>query len=260
MSNLEYSVTSGSVTRPYFSVITVCFNAINTLPGTYDSLFGQVGADYEWIVIDGASTDGTEEWIQKNKHLISAFISEKDAGIYDAMNKGVSLAKGDLLFFLNADDAFCDEFVLQDVARAFAENPTVTLLYGNAIYQSGKRKRQRRFHWVTRRNLVYGDLCHQAVFARRELFEKVGGFNLDYPINADYDWILRVFNSGESIKYIDRYIALFTEGGFHTRNPEEQRRERMIVKRKYSSQLGQFIGYWMLRIELKLRKLAGQKI
>ena len=101
-----------------FSIITVCFNAIQTLPATAASLAAQRGADYEWVVVDGASTDGTAEWVRAQGDAVSRFVSEKDGGIYDAMNKAVSMARGEWGYFLNADDRLADPEVLAEWARS----------------------------------------------------------------------------------------------------------------------------------------------
>jgi GT2 family glycosyltransferase len=164
------------------------------------------------------------------------------------------------LFFLNADDAFCDERVLADVCKAFADNPELELIFGNVVYVGSGGARHRSFHWVNSRNIFFGDLCHQAVFARKALFDRCGGYDLSYPINADYDWLLRVFRSGVKYRYINRDIATFAEGGFHTKDRRRQQLERQAIKEKFHSPLACKLGYWRLRVVLKLRKMAGQDV
>lgn len=248
-----------------FSIITVCYNAAQCIGPTIASLTSQTWPRIDYVVVDGNSKDGTQDIVRQHAERISTFISEPDKGIYDAMNKGITLSKGDVLFFLNADDAFCDPGVLADVARAFDADPELDVVYGNVILTSGpqgagQRRAHHRFHWVNARNIFFGDLCHQAVFARKRVFEQVGGFDLAYPINADYDWLLRVFKAGAKTRYIDRDICTFAEGGFHTQNPAKLHNERQAIKHKHHSPLQTWLGYWALRVQLKLRKLKGEHI
>lgn len=246
--------------NPRFSIITVTLNSATTLRETLESVRRQSWKNVELIVVDGASTDGTLDIVHEYDDVVSRLISEPDNGLYDAMNKGVRAARGDIVYFLNSDDRLCDKNVLHDVARAFVMRPETDFLYGNVIYLSPTGERLRRFEWITRRKLVFGDLCHQATFARRDLFNRLGAFDLGYPTNADFDWILRVFRSGAVLQYLDRNIAYFRTGGLHTRNPASQHRERLAVKHKYVSPLTHVLGNWMLRAELKLRRLLGNNV
>ena len=243
-----------------FSIITVCYNAAGCIRPTMDSLVSQSGADIEYIVVDGASKDGTQDIVRSYGERVSTFVSEKDKGIFDAMNKGISLATGDVLFFLNADDVFCDPAVLRDVAAQFDADPSLELVYGNIVVTRDGHKHPRRFHWVTPRNIYYGDLCHQAVFARRSVFQRLGAFNLSMPTDADYDWLLRVFHSGARTRYIDRDICFFADGGFHTQNQARHEAERWAIKTRFRAPWRVWLGYWALRVELKLRKMRGESI
>jgi glycosyltransferase involved in cell wall biosynthesis len=245
---------------PIISVITVCYNAASLIERTIASVEEQTHADIEYIVVDGGSKDGTQDIVRRHAARIARFTSEKDAGIFDAMNKGVAMATGDFVFFLNADDVFCDKDVVADIAAAAVAEPDRDLFYGNVMYASASRVRRRSFHWVTGRNIFFGDLNHQAVFARRQLFDKLGAFDLSYPINADYDWLLRVFHSGARARYIDRDISVFAEGGFHMQHAEKREAERLTIKHKYNPSWRRWLGYWMLRVDLKVRKLKGQSI
>ena len=237
------------------SVITVCYNSAATLRDTLDSVRAQSWRNIEYVVVDGGSTDGTLDILREYPDVVTRLVSERDGGIYDAMNKGVGLANGDVLYFLNSDDRFVDGDVLQDVAQAFAAHPETDLLYGNVIYWNEAGSSQRRFDWLTRSNLVYADLCHQVTFARRTLFDRVGGFDLQYRINADYDWLLRVFADGAGLRYIDRDIARFNLGGRHAADPDRVRRERRQVQLVYKSPMAFALGYTWFRA---LRKVTGK--
>src|SRR6478736_7508169 len=176
-----------------FSIITVCWNSEKILPRAMASLSVQRFKDYEWIVVDGASTDGTLSIVRSFSSAPLSVISEPDQGIYDAMNKGGAEARGDYIFFLNSDDMLHDENVLEDVSRWLEMNPGTDFLYGNVVHVKADGSWLRHFEHITRHNIIEDGICHQAVFAARMLFTTIGAFDLRFRINADYDWILRVF-------------------------------------------------------------------
>lgn len=200
-----------------FSVITVCKNAAHTIERTIRSLAGQTYRDYEYLVLDGASTDGTQAIVEGYRHVFTRFASEPDGGIYPAMNKGVRAAAGDYLYFLNADDYLADAHVLADIARFLEDHPDCDLVYGDVS--------------VVRRNgevidvkppppeyaldyLITGCLPHQGSFARAEVFRTVGLFDEGYRYAADYDWFLRLLQNGPArVHYLPRRIAYFSVGG-----------------------------------------------
>jgi GT2 family glycosyltransferase len=158
------------------------------------------------------------------------------------MNKGVAKARGDYLFFLNSDDSLCDSYVLADVARYLEAHQLVELLYGSVIYSWPGRRVLRTFAHINEATLLLEDLCHQAVFAKRDLFERIGGFNERFSINADYDWLIRAFRSGTRRCRISRVIAVFNVGGAHTRNPSMLVEERREVRLQYISPVALAFG------------------
>lgn len=247
---------------PNFSIITVCFNARGVLPETLASLRAQVCTDYEWVVVDGASTDGTVDWLKD--HEPDVFVSEQDKGIYDAMNKAIALAKGEWLYFLNAGDRFADTGVLGDIAAkieaATSQEKPPDVLYGDVVYFGDRGQRRKRFHWLSRERLVFGDLCHQAAFVRRMLFAQHGCFDTQLRYNADFDWFIRVFNAGVALHYMPRDIALFHDAGAHVTNHERHVQERNVVRARYCPRSIWLLGHWVLRLELKLRKMRGEAI
>lgn len=242
-----------------FSIITVSFNALAVLPETLKSLRDQSNTNFEWVVIDGASTDGSAEWLQQQSP--DFFISERDTGIYDAMNKAIEHTHGQYLFFLNAGDRFADEYVLRDVAIALdAETQTADCLYGDVVYFGTRGERRKRFHWLTRQRLLFGDLCHQAAFVRRGLFEEFGRFDLSLRYNADFDWFIRIFSKGARLLYLHRDIAHFHDAGAHVLAHAASETERNQVRARYLPRPLWLAGHWALRIELKLRRWLGQEI
>lgn len=227
---------------PRFSIITVCWNAQDTIYETGNSLAQQTLDNYEWLVVDGASTDSTLKEAERvsisNKHVVS----QPDTGIYDAMNKAVQLAKGEWLYFLNAGDKFYDNNVLQDINNFLVINPESQLIFGNANYRGDKTDFVKRFSHTNKFMLVFEDLNHQASFAKRTLFQEVGDFKLNFRYSADYDWFIRVFKSGARTIYINRTICIFLIGGAHTTNLAKLDEERRNLRLQYVSRATLWLG------------------
>ena len=240
------------------SIITVCFNAADSIAATLDSVRQQTWRPLESVVVDGDSTDGTQAIVARYDDITGMVVSERDGGIYDAMNKGIALARGEILHFLNADDSFVDERVVADAVNIFQSQPEVDLVYGDAVYRTPEGPFLRRYQRVTARNLLYGDLCHQATFVRRRLFDHLGKFNQNYRINADYDWLLRVFRSGSQVRYLPRPIANFQTGGQSGENLEFTRSERQRVRANYTNCLTYGLGNFIYRSQRKLLACFGQ--
>lgn len=241
-----------------FSVITVCYNALEALPGAVASLKSQTYTDREWVVVDGGSKDGTQDYLRGCGEPLARMVSEKDRGIYDAMNKGIALASGDVLFFLNADDAFHDPEVLAEVARHFDADPELDMLFGDVVLVKGDDRIYKRFDFINRATIRFDDLCHQVIFARKRLFDRVGDFKLDWKTSADYDWMLRVFLSGAKVKHVRRPVSFFSCGGMHVRDPQALADERWALRRQYVSRPMLELGYLVSRGVHKLsRMLTG---
>lgn len=182
------------------SIITVTFNAVKTVADTLQSIATQTYGDIEHIVIDGASTDGTQELIARYTSRISRFISEPDSGIYDAMNKGLAMATGEVIGFLNADDAYAGNDVLQRVAELMAHNE-LDAVFGDAEFvnpahpnRTIRRYRSNRFRPD---RIAWGWMpAHPALFLRRGVYERFGVFRTDYRIAGDFELIARIFHGG----------------------------------------------------------------
>jgi len=240
------------------SVITVCYNAAECIENAITSVLSQTYKNIEYIIVDGMSTDGTLDIINNYRDKISTFISEKDNGIYDAMNKGIGIAAGDVIYFLNSDDILFDEDVIRDVVSEFKKTKGLSLLYGNVIYEDKAKFSEvlRKFDKVNRKNLIHGNLCHQAIFAKRFLFDEIGKFDLKYKINADYDWLLKVFLSNKYvIAYFDRIIAKFNYGGYHVKNAQLANEERLYVKLKHYNKLDFYLRDFLFKAKRKLLKI-----
>lgn len=232
------------------SVITVCRNSEKTIERTLQSVGCQTCNDFEYIVIDGVSTDRTLDIIEKYKNHITKFISEPDKGIYDAMNKGIRMAEGEYIIFLNADDVFLHENVLS-LAADKMKNQETDLYYGDLVFaekDTGKinNRKQDNVNYVY---LCGGMLFHPSIFAKKELFEKFGYFDTKYRIAADYDWILNVLVKNKvSCEYLGFPITMFSDGdGASTSevNRLKHKNERKEIQHKYfSSAFVTLSGIW----------------
>lgn len=205
------------------SVVTAVFNREDTVAQTIASVRKQSNVDIEHIVVDGASTDGTLVVLRANLDFRARLISEPDHGIYDALNKGLALATGDVLGVLHSDDFFADEQVLADVALAF-NDPEVDVVYGDLDYVAKENTDKVIRHWVagpySRDRLAWGWMPpHPTLFVRRRVIEQWGGFDTSFRIAADYDAILRYFGSGGvRAVYIPRVLVKMRVGGESNRS------------------------------------------
>jgi len=177
------------------SIITVCFNSAKTIEKTFQSLQNQTYKNIEYIVVDGYSTDGTQRIIEKYKDIIFKSISEKDKGLYDALNKGLSIATGDVIGILNSDDIFTNNEVLENIAK-FHSNNSVDASVSNIVQFNDKGKVIRKYsakNWSPNKIKIGFMPPHPGIFFKRVLFDKYGGYHLDFRICADYELITRFF-------------------------------------------------------------------
>lgn len=205
------------MSKPLFSIITVTYNSKDGLEKTIKSVKNQSCKEYEYIVIDGRSTDGTVNVIKKYEEGIDYWVSEDDGGIYDAMNKGIENSSGQLLFFLNAGDTFYDKEVLQDVKDFYLKNNKPECLYGGINYINpfkGVEYEEIIKEKVTFSKIKKGKMIrHQSLFVDKSVFERVGDFNLSYGLGGDYEFECRVFLSNIEGIFFDRIITNFYGGG-----------------------------------------------
>jgi glycosyltransferase len=200
------------------SIITATWNCAKTLPDCFASMARQNYANREHVIVDGASTDETIDVINKHIDRIATFKSERDEGIYDALNKGIQLATGDVVGFLHADDLYASDHALSKIARAF-EDPTVCAVYGDLEYVSQqdttKVIRRWRSNSFKQRDLGWGWMpAHPTLYVRREWYSKIGGFDISYRIAADYQSILKLFTQpGFKTKYIPDVLVTMRLGG-----------------------------------------------
>ena len=275
------------------SIITITYNNADGLRKTLASVAAQTFRDFEHIIVDGGSTDGSVEIIRQYAdseairpenskadnlassphHLITSspitWISEKDRGVYDAQNKGIRLAHGEYCYFLNAGDTFCADDVLE---RMFLPNSLIAsspnrlpdILYGNEIIVDGNGQRVGIARGVDNPSFVdlYNScMKHQASFIHCDLFEKYGMYDSEMRICSDFDWFFRViaFHDDVTLLYKDIDIAYFENTGISYHNPELCKKECQQVLDRYMSKRMQR-DYEMLGTYPRLRRVGGQKV
>lgn len=198
------------------SIITINYNNSIGLKRTIESVLCQKFNDFEFLVIDGGSTDGSLQLIEKYKNRFSYWISEKDRGIYHAMNKGINKANGDYLMFLNSGDCLNDSDILNDI---FKFEYTEDILYGKMkVYKNGEYVGLATTpENITLRTLFEGTIHHQAAFIKRKLFEKYGVYNENYKIRSDWEfWIRTIIINNCSSLLLDKIISNYDGDGYST--------------------------------------------
>jgi len=241
------------------TIITATYNALPTLREAYASLSSQTHTDWEWIVVDGASSDGTVEWLSELADSRVNWKSEKDQGIYDALNKGIARATGEVIGFLHADDLLASPEVLSEIAARFQDSQ-IDGIYGDLQYVSAENGRVIR-NWkssaFTLKKLQHGWMPpHPTCYFKKSVYEEIGTFDTSFRIAADYDFLLRSFASGKfQFAYLPLLITRMRIGGASSKwqNLVKKSREDMralrkngmrfpllVVFRKVIRKLGQF--------------------
>ena len=217
---------SAATTAPLVSVVTVVWNAAATLPRTIASVREQrTSVELEYIVVDGGSTDGTLALIDSED--VDLWISERDAGIYDAMNKGVALARGDIVVLINADDWLLPGS-LAAVSERFARSPDCGVVYGDVVLDAVGERPSARFRPPARlrtKDWHTIPIPHAATVVRRAVYERVGLFRTDLRLAGDYELLLRAFTAGERFEYLPRPLAAVGRGGLSDTQRQRYRSE-----------------------------------
>lgn len=202
-------------------MVTVSYNARSTIGDALTSVASQTWPDLEHILIDGGSTDGTLDVARAQGAHLTHIVSERDRGIYDAMNKGVRMATGEFIAFLNADDQYAHPDVLRRVGEAL-ENQPLDMIFGDVeFFNPGAANRTVRRYRSSRfrpDRLAWGWMpAHPAMFVRRQLFAEVGPFSTEFRIAGDYEWIARIFQSGPiRFRHLDESLVRMRTGGVST--------------------------------------------
>lgn len=236
------------------SIITACYNSLEFIENCIISLQKQKSIDLEHVLIDGDSKDGTKEFLSKINGI--TFLSEKDKGIYDALNKGVAIAKFDIIGILHTDDFFADEFVLRDIQKLFDEGADI--VYADLEYVSRSRPDKIIRKWKSgvfnQMDLELGWMPpHPTFFARKKVFERVGSYSLEYKISGDYDLMLRAINHKDfKISYLPRTVVKMRVGGVSNRSLKniilKMKEDHEIASRHFRFPLGTLISKSLRKI------------
>lgn len=204
------------------TIITVCYNRKATIEKTIKSVLAQQYHDIEYIIIDGNSTDGTKEIIESYGDKISKYISEPDKGMYDAINKGLQLATGEVIGLMHSDDEFYDHRVISRIVNHFDFDEDIDGVYGDGVYvsndQQEKMIRNRIGGAFNRQKIKLGWLpLHPTVYLKKSVIDKNGVYNLDFKIASDTEFLLRyLYKNNIKLCYINNYIVKMRMGGMST--------------------------------------------
>ena len=236
--------------KPKLSVITIVYNNVCDIERTILSVLGQTYTNIEYIIVDGLSNDGTLQVINKYKDRIGKLISEKDNGIYDAMNKGLTAATGDYVIFMNSGDEF---YADATVANVFASADDADIYYGETemIDDNGQSLGQRRhqapaaFTW---RDFKYGmSISHQAIYIRRPLTEP---YDSRYQLSADIDWIIRAAKKARKIVNVNQYVAKYLVGGMSKKKHRQSLQERFNIMKRYYGLVPTVLNHFVIAFNL----------
>ena len=204
------------------SIITVCYNAADTIESTIISVLSQSYSNIQYIIIDGNSTDHTMDIVNKYSNKISKVVTESDKGLYDAINKGIALADGDIIGILNADDIFYKDSKIETIIKIFNNNPNTMSLIGDIAFINNTKEITRYYSskiWLPF-FFRFGFMPpHPSFYCRRELFSKHGNYRTDFKIAADFELLLRFLLINKvNYKYINEIVVLMKPGGLSTKN------------------------------------------
>jgi glycosyltransferase involved in cell wall biosynthesis len=247
------------------SVITVSYNSASTIADTVRSVATQNYQDIEHLIIDGKSKDITIEVVEQHRHPHLILTSEPDDGIYDAMNKGLKRASGEVIGFLNSDDFFADNNVLNKIATAF-EDESVEACYADLVYVTPDNSRVVR-HWKSK-NFIKGDFAkgwcpaHPTFYVRRSALERWGLFDQSFKLAADAEFMMRYLEKGEvKSVYIPNVLVRMRLGGATNQSWEniiKQNKEIFLALQKNNIPFS-FFGFWILKITSRIRQyLSGR--
>ena len=206
------------------SIITVCYNSEKTIESTIQSVIAQDYPNIEYIIVDGRSDDRTMQIAEQYKAHIAKKISEPDKGLYDAMNKGIQMATGDIIGILNSDDLFFTDSIISDVAAVFAGNPEIDAVYGNIAYFAANNEDKKVRAWVTKP--YYDNFFddgevppHPSLFVKKSVYDAIGGYYPNFKISSDYEFMFRAFKvNGYRAYHLNQFIVNMRVGGESTKS------------------------------------------
>lgn len=222
---------------PLFAIVTATYNAQDTIERTIDSVDSQTCHDYEHLIVDGASRDRTLDIVRQHENPQRSIISERDKGLYDAMNKGISATEGRYLIFLNAGDRFHDSDTLAKIRQAIIDHKFPGIVYGQTLIVDNDGQTIGPRHLTAPDKLTIWSfskgmmVCHQSFVALRRI---VGFYNTDYRFSADFDWCIRCLqHSRKNVGLTDTYLVDYLNEGVTTRNKIPSLIERFRIMARY---------------------------
>lgn len=237
------------------SIVTAVRNNAAEIEETIQSVLGQDYPDVEYIIIDGASTDGTVEIIEKYRDRLAAFVSEPDTGIYNAMNKGIRLATGDVIGLINSGDSYFPG-ALSLVAASFGPEPGRRIFWGDVAYEflgrvKGFRKNKLR---------IGAFAPHPSMFVPRQVYEEIGLYDESFRLLGDYDFMYRAVNvAGVTPLYVPELIAFYREGGLSDRFIYRCLLDELRVKIRYGQNIFIAYGVFVLKVMKNLSRILFAK-
>ena len=240
-----YLSMSQEASRPFFSVITVVRNAVSTIEDCIKSVETQSFKDFEYIVVDSLSDDGTSELISKHLDSIDKYVREKDSGIYDAMNKAIAMCEGEYIGIINADDAYFEDS-LKRIRAAVSKNPEAEILYGGVEFLSPGTGSL----LVDHTNLARTMIAHPSCFVSAHTYGELGTFNPSFKIAADYDFMLRAFIAGAVFHNTGENLARYRPGGASARHRLKSIRETISIQAHHLKWSNFYRKYRLIRFLL----------
>jgi len=244
---------------PKISIITIVYNNVKDIEHTIQSVCSQTYPHIEYIIIDGLSTDGTVDLIKQNLHNITTFVSEKDSGIYDAMNKGLRLATGEYVLFLNSGDALYDVNTIENVVN---KGHQADIIYGETVLIDEKRNEiglrrhaaPKHFDWKSFR---YGmNICHQAFYVKRKIAVP---YDENYRLSADIDWCIRCAKNANTAVNINEIVARYLVGGLSQKRHFESLKERYKIFKKHYGTLANLFNHGIIALRLLSYRIKNGK-
>ena len=244
--------------EPALSIITVCYNALEDLKGTLASVDAQTASDFEYIVIDGGSTDGTPAYLASQMR-VDQYVSEPDRGLYDAMNKGIQMARGKMIWFMNAGDRLMDSDTVNQILSVQGE--TVDVIYGEVMLVDENRR-----HLGTRSELSVQVLpkdldwksmrfgmrvCHQAFIVRRSIVP----LYMDNNLTADIDWVIRCLKKANQVVNTDCVLAEYLQGGISKQHHKQSMLDRYEVLKSHFGFFPNIVNHAWILVRAQLFKI-----
>ncbi|MVZ66301.1 glycosyltransferase [Sphingobacterium sp. DK4209] len=245
--------------NPKISIITIVYNNVRDIRYTLESVAKQDYSNIEYIIVDGLSSDGTLAIIEEYKAHIQVLISEKDNGIYDAMNKGLHAATGDYVLFLNSGDEL---FATDTLTKVFNSASDADIYYGETklvnedrqIIGDRRHACPEHFDWTS---FKYGmNVCHQAIYVKRDIAEP---YDLQYKLSSDIDWVIRAAKKAKKIVNVRGYVAKYLVGGMSQQRHKQSLKERYEIFKRYYGFLPNLFNHGVIAFRLMLYRLKNGK-